>query len=208
MKNRYWMPKQVWKDQDVIVLGGGSSLENFDFEVLRGHLVIGCNGAIKLGWAIVDVIHFCDIGFFDLYDEWIGKYQGTLTSSLYKTLPMPEVKTLKRKLHGLSTEGIGYNGNAGAGALNLALLYGAARVFLLGFDLNPTPENVETDGWYKREAKIMPDQVRQRMAKGWPKVAKDLPEMFPQADVINLNPESGIQDFRKMDWEDVQWQHV
>jgi len=52
-------PPQIWKDGIAFILGGGPSLNDVDFDLIKNRRIIGVNNAYQLGdW--VDVCWFGD----------------------------------------------------------------------------------------------------------------------------------------------------
>ena len=58
-----WKPEPIWKDQEAFIIGGGPSLRDFDWSLLRDKNTIGCNNAFRLGPDICKICLFVDCGF-------------------------------------------------------------------------------------------------------------------------------------------------
>jgi hypothetical protein len=85
-------------------------------------------------------------------------------------------------------------------AINLALLLGASRVFLLGFDM-------KTDGgktnWHDANiSKTITDASYHRFEKGFVEIVKDLPVVFPGRQIFNCGTDSRLRAFPKMSLEE------
>lgn len=130
------VPK-LWPGSTVVCLGTGPSLTAADVDACRGRAkVIAINDAYRLApWA--DVLYACDY-------KWWGWHKGVPSFSGLKyalTAPAaqwPGVQVLRNLgVDGLSMEPTGLrNGrNSGYQAINLAVLLGATRVLLLGYDM-------------------------------------------------------------------------
>ena len=137
-----WVPSPIWSGEDAFVIGGGRSLERFDWQLLVPEKTIGCNDAYRLGPDVCKLCIFGDEPWWEANCQGLAEYAKsrpvvTNRPSMYRN-PTPWLKTMQREAKGLTTEGdvLGWNGNTGAAAINLALRLGARRVFLLGFDMH------------------------------------------------------------------------
>jgi len=143
------LPDRSWKGKPCIVVGGGPSLTNFDWELLRGWRVIGVNRVYEK--FDPTIIFSMDTRFL----RWIlnGKYgeearEKFMASKAYKVwlctynckLP-PEIFIVKvwgnysrgfRVFPDTMRNGIGHGNNSGYGALNLATCLGANPIYLRG----------------------------------------------------------------------------
>lgn len=193
-----WAVDQFWKGEDAFVIGGGPSLRDFDWGKLEGKNTIGCNQAYELGASVCQYCFFGDIKFFEYNKHKLQSYEGTLLTSfigLYST-PVEWIKTLKRIDTGLSADpqSLAWNGNSGASAINFALLAGAPRVFLLGFD---NKDQKGENNWHNQSVFEFHRQVHEKHRKGLTLVAEKAEELFPDSQIINLNPDSALECFAK-----------
>lgn len=138
-----------WSDKPVLVVGCGVSLKGFDFNQLKG---LGYILAVKQAWVDLPFADAC----FGLDQGWTKRCQAELIElarkmPVYISLP----KQIDDKLHGLipaatylerlrtcekfttSPRTIESGGNSGFGAVNLAWLKKARRIYLFGFDYQP-----------------------------------------------------------------------
>ena len=126
-----------WSDREVYVIGGGPSLEGFNFEVLDGYTVGANKSAIV---AKTDTMFSLDWKFgFESHEE-ILEYPGEVyfaVMSKHETKYNPKITYLKSNREGsMSTDPKMIIGlNSGYGALNIAILKGAKKINLLGFDM-------------------------------------------------------------------------
>lgn len=136
-----------WEGETCFILGGGSSLKAADVERIRGLgrvIALKDAGLYLAPWA--DVLYWADLmwtegdgafpGRWDELEKFEGKYKITRARGLKKcqgheiyyvnnTVRMP----LSRKIDTLAGP------DSGSNAINLAFLFGAARIVLLGFDM-------------------------------------------------------------------------
>ena len=188
-----WKPQQWYAGQDVYIIGGGPSLKDFDWQRLHNKITIGCNDAYRLGPSVCNICAFAD-------HKWHGKNQEGLKEFLNPVItnhksfePHSQVLWLERVDHGLSRDKLGHGGNTGCIALNLALILGARRVLLLGFDMKLINRN--QPNWHDFNIGKPNKKSYERFAKGFKKVADDLPMVFSGREVINLGPDSALDVF-------------
>lgn len=208
-----WIPDNRFEDQDVFIVGGGTSLSDFDFDRLRGKNTIGTNYACRLGKELCNVVFFSDYDrtksncFFEEEYDTLENHGGLILThnSAIQCRTEPWLMWYPRKLYGLYRDAIGYNWSSGASAINVALILGAKRVFLLGIDCN-APDGKSVD-WYTENHLYMPNaphhraEVFNQFIEGFSRIKQTLP-IFPNTEIINLNPESALEVFPKAFPED------
>jgi hypothetical protein len=198
-----WIPAPVWVGQDAYIIGGGPSLKEFDFDLLLGKLTIGCNDAYQLGADRCKVLHFSDVEWLEVHFKRLEEFKGTITTSYDLESTLPRFRLLKRYETGLHRDGLGYNGNTGMSALNLALLYGATTVYLLGFDM--ALASTGEANWHPNEVNEPSEEHYQRFLGNMGFVVADWKEKFPKTRIINLNINSKLESFPKQDWRTHKW---
>lgn len=202
-----WRVPAEWAGETAFILGGGESLKGFDAERLRGQgRVVAINeaGLTLCPWA--DVLFFAD-GL----NRWLGWNQGRLP--LFRggrIVTRAKVPASIAELHGLHVlkhlpapaaalsrrpEAVaGFCG--GSSAINLAFLFGARRIVLLGFDM--------AGGNFHDRHKLpnaRPDFFRSQFI---PALERMAPELAAEGcRVINATPETALDCFEKMDLEEV-----
>lgn len=188
-----WKPTQEWPDSDVFIIGGGSSLRGFDWSLLHDEYTIGCNMAFTLGEKICKICVFGDFSWWRAFKDDLKAYKGTVFTNKAERqlLGIPWLWTMKRYPQGLHTDGLGWNGNTGAVAINLALLLGAKRVFLLGFDMKRIEDR---SNWHDRI--IRPSTTKSHVYQGFVQdfrfVARDWKAKFVDREIINVTRDSGL----------------
>lgn len=186
----FWTPPPIWEGRPCYIIGGGPSLRGFPFSSLSGEFVLGCNMAYHLGVDIVPIVVFGDASFLQANREGLEAYAGaggwvvTNSNHLKKSIPA-WLRMTKKVLKGLSTDGLGWNGNTGASAINLALLLGADPVYLLGYDMGVDGQGRSNYHDRYRPTRVHP-RTYPRFLHGMEAVARDLPRLFPGRHVINL----------------------
>lgn len=153
----------MWKGGRCWVIGGGGSLKDFDWERLRGELVIAVNRAWEPLWRIgivPPIVFSMDNRFWKWsleswqhvpgYTEHEARVLSQIDSAKiwnnvaiqqkghpFKRHDVINVPCLGKEFWGTSLDtGLGGGGNSGFGALNLACILGADPVYLLGFDMH------------------------------------------------------------------------
>jgi hypothetical protein len=189
-----------WLGEDVYIIGGGRSLyENkFNWSLLEDKNTIGCNTAFILGEKVCKICIFGDLIWFNAFGEQLEKYKGTVYTSCneFRRNPVPWVIQLKRYENGLHLDGLGWNGNTGFNAINLALLLGAKRVLLLGFDMK-----LGKDGranWHGKEIEKPTQSIYKKFLFFQSIIKKHLNEKFPEREIINITDDSDLTVFPKI----------
>jgi uncharacterized Rossmann fold enzyme len=199
-----WTPDpNEWTGADVFVIGGGPSLQGFDWGLLEGRKTIGCNSAFRLGPRRCSLCFFSDIHWFETYENELAAYGGRVVTHAEEFLGnrVPWVFCMQRAPSGLHRTSLGFGGNSGCSAINLALLMGAARVFLLGFDCKLGKDR--KPNWHEHVIDTPSDEVYLRFLEGFRDIANDLPSVFPGREVINLTPGSALTYFPTATYEEI-----
>lgn len=101
--------------------------------------------------------------------------------------------------HGLGSDCVHFGGNSGYQCINLAYLWGAKRIVLLGFDAKPINGKDHWFGQHPKELKQI--QPYKLWLDKYPALAKDL--LARDIEVINCSMDSAIDCFRKQDIESI-----
>lgn len=140
--------KPFWDDKPVAVIGGGSSLIDFDYEKLRGVHVLAVKGSIfDIPWA--------DAGFgLDYCRDKIANVQSRIYWAVRddQVEPQPPKNiTLLKRLDGqqLSDDpGVVYSGGtSGFGALQICIHKRAKQIVLFGFDYDGSHASAPSSKW-------------------------------------------------------------
>lgn len=228
-----WRVPKIWEGGDVWIIGGGPSVpRQFDVpediiqKVTQGTLppnayssymniihdkhVIAVNMAYRIGdW--IDVVIFGDSGFYTKERVSLSKFPGLRISCTPISKSEDWVKTLGRdgaKSKGISTNTalISWNSNTGAAAINLAVHFGAKRIFLLGFDMNIDQNKMQHWHDLYRKGPVSDDRRKRKLPfvrhlQGFPIIASDAKKLG--VEIINVSPDSAITDFPKMSLKQV-----
>jgi hypothetical protein len=185
----------AWPGATVVCIGTGPSLTQADVDACRGKArVIAVNDAYRLApWA--DVLYACDA-------KWWAWHKGAPEfAGLKYTLRRPVTPPLKlwpgcvglqdlgRLGLSLDPAGLKTGHNSGYQALNLAVLFGAARVLLLGYDMHATGQK---DHFFGKH----PDQTRppfRQCLDAFLSLLAPLKELG--VEVVNCTPGSALKCF-------------
>lgn len=185
------------------MVASGPSAKDADLERCRRYGTIVVNDGYRLApWA--DVLYACD-------PEWWAHHHGRVAEAGFtgeKWTQDAEAAKRHGLCHveghhnpGLSKEPgvIHFNGNGGAQALNLAVIWGARRIILVGFDMKRI--NGEQH-WFGNHP---PSMVKASDYGPWvhafTRIAADLKAWG--IEVINCSPVSALHQFRKARLEEV-----
>lgn len=209
----FWTVPEMWADQTVYVIGGGPSLLETPLDDIHRCPVIGVNNAFTLGpW--VDVTFFGDLSWWERECLNVLRHPGLIVTCLPQKVftDMKRVKQLKRDdrtlgLYTKTRDQVRWNKNSGAASINLAILLGAAKVVLLGFDFKTDKENGHREGhnWHKfHNPKAPPAQdiYTSKFLKGFRCMARDLERLnaggwHRKVEIVNATPGSALDVFPK-----------
>lgn len=132
-----WSVPDEFLGETIYVIGGGPSLKGFDWDRLRGKRIIATNNsAFRVPWA--DVMYWADARWYQWNKERLSEFRGKYM--ITRKRPTPDlghdIKLIEHHFVGLSHDPRMVAGwCSGSNAINLAYLFGAARIVLLGFDM-------------------------------------------------------------------------
>lgn len=214
-------PVNAWKGRRVFIVGGGPSLKDFNFDKLKGEIVITINRAMEyVPSASMMVAQDAQVfGWYDndrQSDDDTKKYFTNEVRQKWKDFkglkvfindgrfPYPEDLVVLDQIEDANPNwtaesfigGIPRTSNSGLAALMLACSAGAKEVFLLGFDCKGVDgETANFHGGYQHRHE---EKVYQDFINGFNKWA---PVLKKRSKIVNLNPDSGIDCFEKSTFE-------
>lgn len=187
------VPDSEWVGQPVFVLGGGPSIKGFDPATIRGRgKVIAVNNAGLDMMPDADVLFWADSRWLDWNSERLGLHTGK-----YKiTRKRPHIGTghdikflrflqpSERMSRDQSSVGGWCGGSSG---IELARLFGARVVFLLGFDMRP-------GNWHDKH--LLPPLPDQHRTKFIPTIEALAPQWLSVGmKIFNCNERSALRCF-------------
>ena len=198
----YWMSTRSWLNKTVFIIGGGPSLKGFDWAPLHDKHIIGCNDAYLLGnW--VDICCFGDVKWYKHHKDGLTSFSGLKVTWRKELVDEPGVSVLQGQPTGLllKPEKIGWNTSTGAMAINLAVKMGSKKIILLGFDMTLGASG--ESNWHENCLDKPSRLVFKKFDKGFAHLKAELQEKAPDVEVLNANPDSGLDIFPKAALEDL-----
>lgn len=212
-----WAVPREWAGDACFILGGGRSLQGFDASVLHGRgRVIGVkeSGLTLAPWA--DVLYWCDPQWTDA--NWqrlrlhVGPYKicRAQLHDRYQSTPPAQHERIRQALVDLGVKHLGRDPtkmlsvdptktgepvDTGGSAINLAHLFGATTIILLGFDMRTTGH------WHDRTLKEPEAAHYARFIPPIERMAGRLRDLGVR--VVNCTPDSALTCFPFQPLEDV-----
>ncbi len=185
-----------WPGATFVCIAGGPSLTPQDVDACRGRArLIAVNDAYRLApWA--DVLYACDAQWWRWHAEAVRDFAGLK----YGLKPLarkwvPDVQILRNTgREGLETDpgGLRTGQNSGYQAINLAYHLGAAKIILLGYDLQIGPG--QRSHWFGDHPNKQRPPLR-HMRQFFPSLAKGLRDVG--VEVINCSPQTALDCFER-----------
>lgn len=194
-----WWPD--WSGQTGIVVASGPSAKDAPLDAVRGRAkIIAVNNSYQLApWA--DALYGCDARWWDSH-KGVPSFGGLkISRDVSARNQYPSVR-LVRALHGqnvILTEKrgyIGWGGNGGFHALNLAVQFGCKRIVLVGFDMTLSAG----DHWHGSHGGRLNDP-RAQQVEAWRQVLDDNADRLASlgVEVLNASPVSALTKYPKVD---------
>lgn len=131
-----------WQGETVVVVATGPSVSDVPLEIGKGRAKFL---AVKDAWKLcpwADVLYACDHHWWEAH-KGVVPFEGLRLAFDRRTIekwggmPFRKVEIVKHKVDFLFDEvgRIGWGGNSGFHAINLAAQFGALKIILVGFDL-------------------------------------------------------------------------
>lgn len=178
------LPK-IFTGEAVTIVGGGPSLEGFNWTRLRGN-IIGTNHSMRYHRGVILVA--IDQVFHKDYGDYLDglrcvkvTYNDTHRDDFVRVVMEPDHETLNEDWHVLKANLSGFL------ALALALHLGARRVFLLGFDGGYN--DGQNNNFHSYKSGPAPSRGDYR---------NELFEYYSGRDVINVGTASRITAFKRV----------
>jgi hypothetical protein len=184
-----------WHSKTVVVAASGPSLAIEQLaEIPDSAKLIVTNSTFRLA-PFADVIFGVDFLYWKMHIDEIGRAGlrdkcWTCDRAASERWQLNYVRNIARE--GLGTKDLCTGGNSGYAAINLAYLFGARRILLLGFDMR------DVDGRKHWHADHPSPCVQKHQFGEWIHKFKKLAEELKAADceVVNCTPGSALNWFR------------
>ena len=211
------MIPELWQGQTVFILGGGPSLSNVNFDLIKGRRVLAVNNSYgdpvknEKGETIcyeprhwVDAVWYGDVRWLEWHKEGMKKFSGLIGSCASGHDNKKGIIHYKRgRQYGLEKRRgyVAWNRSSGASAIDFAFHLGAKTVVLLGYDMR------RVDGkknWHDDHKSGPPNDGSKdpydRFLIPFQYINRDARERGFK--IINCTPDSAIQVFPIMSLED------
>lgn len=197
---KYSSVTPIFKNKTVYIIGGGPSLEGFNWKLLKDKSVIAINKSF-MAVPTAQIIYWTDSRFYRWYKEDIDASKATKYTinpgAPYKT----DVKLLKKGVkYGLETDNklLAHGDNSGYAGINLAYHLGANKIILLGFDMGSYGNKTHFHEGYatKPTSKAI---YEKRFSVSFPHIAKELKDR--DIKIYNASSRSTLTCFPKIDIE-------
>lgn len=193
------IPK-LWTDATVYLIGGGPSLNNFDWNLLRDKHVIAINRAYEVA-PFAEVLYWTDHQFYRWHKPGIDAFEGLkITCRPIRRTPHENILFVRgqsRKGLELRNNFVCHGNNSGYGAINLAIHLGATRIVLLGYDMQAESSNTHWHDGYPRRHN---NDIYNRIIPYFESLIVPLEELG--VEVINANLRSRLNCFSQCSIEE------
>jgi len=181
----------------IYIIGGGPSVAETNLDLIKDKFVIGTNAAFYLGeW--IDVCFVLDCRFYKWRQDDLEKWPNRIITTCPELKGHPKIEVYKK----CTTCGICYHDgylavpdsgkNAGATAINLAILMGAKKVVLIGYDMKVKQGRHNYHNYHNHTPR---DDVYNKFFVHFKKIKEELPEGI---EIINATPDSALSLFPKV----------
>jgi len=189
-----------WENETVVIFGSGNSITDEQIEKARELQCsyIAINDTYKRA-EFADVLYACDYKWWNMHFEEI-LFNGELwTQDLRAKREFGLNWVLGKNKNGLGGDCVHFGGNSGYQAINLAYLWGAKRIILLGFDCNLI--NGKSHWFGQHPQGLNQVQNFSIWISNFTSLAKDLAEQ--NIEVINCSMQSALECFKKVKIEEL-----
>lgn len=145
--SEFWtVPYNKWKNEPCFILGGGSTLKQFDCSLLKDRgktIAVNCAGTTVAKWA--DILYWSDFRWYEWNLSAVTNFKQDKvtrlrTSNIHfknKYKGISDIKLLRFNPDVALSKNVGVIGGfcSGSTALNIAYLLGANPIYLLGMDM-------------------------------------------------------------------------
>lgn len=194
---------EQYKNKHCFIIGGGESLEGFDFGRIKDEFTIGINKSFlyfnSTFLYVADTDYYTEIqNDADMVSKW-REFNGI------KVMPSPQIEhtipdcyvVRRNNLLTIPTsfnDGINPGNNSGFGALMLAISLGFSIIYLLGYDLKCQNRTHWHEGYQGQKLECQNQKLHSFLT---PFILLSSAIKRHGTIVINLNPESALPCFHK-----------
>lgn len=191
-----------WTGQTAVLVASGPSASDVPLDLAKGRARVM---AVKDGWRLcpwADVLYACDHHWWEAHRgvvEFKGQRIAFDDRTIEKWRGMPTLKVeIKRYVNDMRFDKIGHvgwGGNSGFHAVNLAAQFGAKKIILVGFDMR-----VDQGRHFFGDHPYTKNRPSQGSVDNWrPHFDKQAPVLAARGiEVINCSPVSTLKAYPKM----------
>jgi hypothetical protein len=200
----FWEPIPIFKDKTVVLLGGGPSHVEINPGLLSNCGIVAINSSCRKVMDVAkkeDILYFSDNSWSERYIGLIEEWKGLVITSNRNTkirlqglVNRLDLQNLTEFMQVKSDYVQGSSGHTGA---CLAVLLGAKRLVLVGFECKSINGKTHGHGDYQQENI---HAFEERYIPAWFQMAKRFRELG--CEVINASKDSAIDCFEFMNFEE------
>lgn len=197
-----WAPD--WRGACAVVVAGGPSAAAVDLARARGKARAL---AVNEGWQLApwaEVLYACDGAWWGLR-QGVQEFAGLkVTADHAAALAFPGLHLIRVR-HGIDRMSfvpgeVGWGGNSGFHAVNLAAQFGAARIVLVGFDMH-VAGGVH---WHGRHPRGLNNPDARNTARWRRLMDAAAPDLAARGiEVLNASPTSALTAYAKVHFDDL-----
>lgn len=193
-----WFPD--WRGETVVIVGSGPSAAHAPLAASR-HRCIAINNSWRLApWA--DVLYATDFAWWER-EQGVPEFGGLKISQDERLVHRPAwgirtvtVRTAQDQLLITTPGEIGWGGNSGFAAINLAVQFGVKRIVLVGFDMRVD----RGMHWHGKHGAGL-NNPSQESVRRWRRVIDEQAPVLAAlgVEMLNASAESALTAYPKMD---------
>lgn len=182
------------------IIGGGPSISDVNFDLIKHEYIYGINEAFRLG-TFIDTWFFSDGDIFKNHRQAIEKWPNSIVSCAGIAKNHKKIEHYARcRQHTICFEPRklafpSRGANSGATAINLAIREGFETIILLGYDMQQVNGKNNYHDYYTKAPR--PD-IYERFLEVFVKIASEA-----TVEIINATPNSALHCFPKVSLEDL-----
>lgn len=194
-----WEPIPIWKGQTVYVIGGGPSVRDLDLSPIHGSRCMGVNDAYAMGdW--VDACFFWDVHWINHHGCGFAEWPGMRITNNPAFEEIPGIYRMKKD-DSPDGPGLKWYYNSGAAAVLLAAKLGSSKIVLLGFDMQLSPSG--DSNWHPNNLNTNTEKTYAGFMLNCETLRDDMEAFFPKVEVVNANPDSALELWPRVPFEEV-----
>lgn len=191
---------------ECFIVAGGPSLKGFNWSLLDGKFVIAVNRSYEV-LPNAQIVYFTDDDWWKTHHPKLLKHSGKLIKGCLPNKQIKHPQVTEYVLTGphyldMAKGNLRHGHNSTYAAVNLAVQLGFKKIYLLGVDMKwGTKNDKATSHWHDGHRRLDPESVYKKMMECFKTMVEPLKK--EKVEVINLNPNSMLTTFPKMNPSEV-----